>query len=125
MVLLLSGLYGCAESKSVCDQHFQVPLPRGTRLLNHYSNRSGWSDMTYLFEFEVKDDVMRDRLRTRWHLNRKHEDISWKKAPGWWPVQEGTKRLECYGRDDVQQERYYFVWSDPANERLYVQYGNW
>jgi len=82
------------------------------------------------FEFAVTDDTLRDAIIEEWNLRpalRPEDAKSWATitGAGWWPGGKLDQYPERYGRVDEGAARYWSLWFDPANGKLYAEYGNW
>jgi hypothetical protein len=82
------------------------------------------------FEFAVTDDTLRDLIIQEWKLtpaDRPQDAPSFAKHTGapWWPGALLDALPERYGRIDWDRERYWSLWVDRENGRLYAEYGKW
>ena len=109
------------------ERHFPFPLPSDSELFQYQRKRSGFSDYTHFFAFNVSDNTLRDKLIQEWHLEPATRIVSpWPGSPDWWPTPVIPQTLsERYERVDHSSERFYEVRIDSNTGRLYAAYGNW
>jgi len=119
------------------ERHFFESLPPSARLL--HSHRDGGIDVQYAFVFAVADDQLRDRFIERWRLRPVQsvdhgnliasatEATSFVELdpPAWWPADRLEKLPDKYARTGWDAERYWTIWADRENGRLYAEYGGW
>lgn len=108
--------------------HFGFPLPPTARMVNYHHSRG--LDSGDEFEFAVTDDALRDAIVKEWDLRRAAEPdgvTSFAKHTGapWWPRAKLDQFPERYGRVDEAATRYWSLWVDRANGKLYAEYGEW
>jgi hypothetical protein len=127
-LIAILSINGCSRSQSSYDQHFDRPLPKGSKMLHYHYQHAGFSDKSYAFVFAVSDEALRDRLIKEWNLKPVGQATSFvrRNAPSWWPSYEDRSQMaECYGWDDEDNEGYWSIWIDRDRRLLYAEYGNW
>jgi hypothetical protein len=114
------------------QRHFCGSPPAGTRLVNYVTSRAGY-DASYGFEFHVANDQVRDGLIARWGLTAPAPAIAKDRLlsfidsgdAGWWPADIDAIAEEHYVRIEDQQEKYWSLWVDRDENRIFAVYGNW
>jgi hypothetical protein len=128
-VILALGVLIWRPWRSRFGYHFGFPLPPTAKLI-HYHHEWG-SDFGNEFEFTVTGDALRDAIIKEWNLKpgrREDNVMSFAKAssaPWWWPRSKLDQFPERYGRVDEAATRYWSLWVDRENGKLYAEYGRW
>ena len=132
VVVLLVGVAAvCAMIAALLPQlrSGRVPLTLpATASLTHSYDRSGFQYASHSYCYRVTDDQLLNLLIERWKLARikdtEHPAISYTTLdpPSWWPSFETLRKFP----EQYQQEergRYWSVWVDRENCRLWAELG--
>ena len=136
LAMLLTGIWTlwvfCVSPSAGVSHHINGPLPASATLDLQHEACVGFSDVSYAFRFTVTDDKLRDQLIANWKLLRTEPSGELKSfvalaPPPWFPKDRDRIQAfeERYSRIDVEAEKYWCVWIDRKNNRLYAEYGRW
>jgi hypothetical protein len=109
--------------------HFDFPLPSTAKYLNHHHSRG--IDSGDEFEFAFTDNQLRDAIIRQWNLqpavdpNGARSFARLTSTEPWWPGARLDQLPERYGRIDEATARYWSLWVDRANGKVYVESGEW
>ncbi|MEZ0267063.1 MAG: hypothetical protein ACAI43_20215 [Phycisphaerae bacterium] len=128
VAVLAIGLWIWSPWRANFGYHFSFPLPPSAKVIQYH--HSAGRDSGDEFEFAVTDDALRDAIIKEWNLTSVAPGgrvMSFARVTGapWWPGDKLQELPERYGRIDERASRYWSLWVDRQNGRLYAEYGNW
>jgi len=116
--------------QSPFDSHFTFPLPDTAKVVGYQRTWAGL-DSADDFAFAVTSDALRDAIIKEWKLEpavRTSDAESFAKVvggPAWWPGSTLDQLPERYGRKDQVRTKYWSLWVDRENGKLYAECGDW